>query len=247
MTVLELVNRVLRRLREDTVTSLVETPYSTMLVDLLHDVHQECVNDYDWSSMDHVIDIPVDASQRVLDLSRTESAGGDIDDTGIGLKIDSTLRYDTVGRPMVWLFQDSSDEDGCRMLVCEENYMESLYQEDRGQTNDDPSYISFRAHPDRDGIEATIWPPPTSTKHIRAKFWTPESEVDISTDVARTLLVPARPLVLGTYLLALNERGEELGEPGNLAERRFYESLSAAIEMDTMRRQQTNRYEFRRD
>lgn len=247
MTVLEIMNRVLRRLREDTITSLTETDYSTMLFDLLHDVHQELLTIHDWTALDHVIDVPVDASQRVLDLSRTESASGDIADTGQGLKRDSILRRDNCGRPMAWVFDDSSDTDGDRLIVIDEAAMENFYQTDRDQTSDDPAYISFREHPDRDGVQATIWPPPTSAKHIRMRWWTPEEELDITTDINRTVYVPQRPLVLGTYLLALNERGEELGEPGNLAETRFYAAVDVAVEQDKLRRGEVNEYDFRRD
>lgn len=247
MTVIQIINRVLRRLREDTVNALTETDYSLMLVDLLHDVHRECVDKHDWSSMEHVIDVPVDASQRVLDLTRLEASSGDIQAGGRVTTNDSFVLFDETGNPLVWLFDDSSATEGAQLAFIDAPAMERLYQQDRSQTATDPTYFSVRMSPDRDGLQMTLYPPPTAARHIRARFWTPEAEIDSSTDSARTPLVPSRPLVLGLLSLALGERGEELGEPGNVAERRYYDALGAAIEADQNRRGLTNRYEARRE
>lgn len=247
MTVLQIINRVLRRLREDTVVSLTETAYSLMLVDLLHDVHRECVERHDWSSMEHVINVPVDASQRVLDLSRLEADGGDVAAANRVTTNDSFLLFDCEGLPQAWVFDDSSATEGEQLIYVDEPTMERLYQQDRDQTGTDPSYFSLRQSPDRDGLQMTLYPPATAARHIRMRLWTPEDEIDSSTDTSRTPLIPSTPLVLGTLMLALNERGEELGEPGNTAERRYYDALSGAIEADQNRRGFANRYEARRE
>jgi len=247
MTLLQIVNRVLKRLREDTVSSIDETDYSLMITEMLYDVHLQCLEAHDWSAMESIVNVPVDANQRVFDLTRTETNGGDVDDADTVTKNDSHVVNDRFGRPQAWLFDDSSDTDGDRLILISEKDMEDLYQTDRDQTNDDPSYFSVRMSPDRAGLQMTIWPPPTSTKHIRLRVWTPEDPIDSSDEDSRTVLVPDRPLLLGTIMLALNERGEELGEPGNIAERRFYDALSGAIEQDTKRRGWVNEYEAWRE
>jgi hypothetical protein len=247
MTILQIVNRVLRRLREDAVTSLVETDYSRLIVDFLHDTHQECIERHDWSAMEHVVDVPVDAAQRVLDLSQNETDGGDVSDSSRVPKNDSSLLFDECGLAQAWLFDDSSENDGDQLRMVSTQQMERLYQLDRDYSGEDPTCFSLTMHPSRDGLQMTLWPPAASACHIRLRLWTPEDEVDETTDAARTLLVPSRPLVLGTLMLALNERGEELGEPGNKAEQRYYDAISGAIEQDVGRRAQTNRYEARRE
>jgi hypothetical protein len=246
MTVLEIVNRVLRRLREDTVTSLIETDYSRMVAEMLYDVHQECL-EYDWSAMQHVIDVPVDASQRVLDLTRLEANSGDILAGGRVTKNDSYVMWDRNHLPMAWIFDDTSDTEGDRMIYLQQADMEHLYQTDRDFTADDATYFSLRMSPDRDGLSMTVWPPPDAAKHIRMRMWTPEDEIDVTADDDTTLLVPSRPLILGTIMLALNERGEELGEPGNVAERRYYEARSAAIELDMKRKEHADEFEAVRE
>jgi hypothetical protein len=59
--------------------------------------------------------------------------------------------------------------------------------------------------------------------------------------------MPSKILVLGATMLALNERGEELGEPGNIAERKFAAALAAEIELDRMRGVYPNQFEMFRD
>ena len=246
MTVLEIVNRVLRRLREDTVSALIETDYSRMVAEMLHDVHQECL-EYDWSSMQHIIDVPVDASQRVLDLTRLEASGGDIAAGGRVTKNDSYVVWDRDHRPMAWIFDDNTETEGDRLIYVQETDIEHLYQIDRDFTAEDPTYFSLRQSPDREGLSMTIWPPPATSQHIRMRMWTPEDEIDVTADDDTTLLVPSRPLVLGTIYLTLNERGEELGEPGNIAERRYYEARSAAIELDMKNKGHVDTYEAVRE
>jgi len=245
MTILQIINRVLRRLREDTVASLNETSYSYMLCEMLNDVHQEML-EHDWSSMDHVVDVPVDAAQRVLDLTRTEADGGDVANSSRVTKTDSMLRWGA-GYPQAWIFDTSSDPEGDQLIYLSVEEMENLYQSDRDHTNADTAYFSLGLSPDRAGWEMTIWPTPTESAHIRLKFWTPEDAVDPDTDASRTLLVPDRPLILGLVMLALNERGEEMGEPGNIAERRYYEAFGQAVEADMNARQFANRYESWRE
>ena len=51
MTYLEAVNRVLRRLRENEVTTVNETPYSKLIGDLVNVVKVEIEDSWDWSAL----------------------------------------------------------------------------------------------------------------------------------------------------------------------------------------------------
>jgi hypothetical protein len=106
--------------------------------------------------------------------------------------------------------------------------------------------IAFRNSPDGDGLEALLCPPPTVACFLRIRMWTPEDDIDVDADDNRTLLVPWRPLYLGALYLALNERGEEIGEPGGVAERRYNQSVSGAIEADVNRKAWAGRYNSER-
>lgn len=234
MTVLQILNSVLRRLRETEVSSLEESEYSSLVADFIVDVHDELLQ-HEWSSMEHVVDVPVDASQHILDLSQTEADGGDVDNSSTVPSVASVIYWAKV-------FDSSSDTNGTPLSIVSSAFIEDQYQSARDTTSESPCYISFRASPDRDGLEAMVWPPAEGTKHIRVFMWTPEDSIDTSTDTNRVLLVPDRPVRLGALYLALNERGEELGEPGGIAERRYTNAVSIALEADMNRRANTGRY-----
>ena len=51
MTYLELVNSVLRRLRENEVTTVKETPYSTLIGEFVNAVKREVEDAWDWSAL----------------------------------------------------------------------------------------------------------------------------------------------------------------------------------------------------
>ena len=51
MTYLDIVNNVLRRLREDTVTTVTNDTYSTMVGDFVNDAKQLVENAWDWSNL----------------------------------------------------------------------------------------------------------------------------------------------------------------------------------------------------
>ena len=50
MTYLNIVNNVLRRLREDTVTTISANTYSAMVGDFINDAKQLVENAWDWSN-----------------------------------------------------------------------------------------------------------------------------------------------------------------------------------------------------
>jgi hypothetical protein len=244
-TILQIVNKVLRRLRETEVGSLGETDYSLLIADFLADVHTECLK-HDWSSMEHVINVDVPPGIRTFDLTRTVPNGGNVDIDDRTTTHQSLLRWQH-GFPMAWIFDHvSTDPDGDQMILIPEEDMERLHQQDRDETSD-IAYFSLRLSPDRDGLEMKTWPACPENQHIRLRFWTPEAEIDTDTDESRVLLVPDRVLYLGTLYLALNERGEELGEPGHVAERRYIDAMEQAVEADQNIRSFTNRFESWRE
>ena len=51
MTYLEIVNRVLRRLREPQVDSLTANTYSTLIADLVNEVKRDVENSWNWSAL----------------------------------------------------------------------------------------------------------------------------------------------------------------------------------------------------
>ena len=70
-------------------------------------------------------------------------------------------------------------------------------------------------------------------------------ESDGTTD-ADTIWLPEDPVFWHAYMVAINERGEEYGEPMAIAERRYYEVLDSAISTDKKHNELTNQYDWYR-
>ena len=71
MTYLELVNEVLRRLREDTVTTVSQTTYSTMIGDIVNDAKTAVESAWDWSALRGTISFNTTADDATYSLSGT--------------------------------------------------------------------------------------------------------------------------------------------------------------------------------
>tara|TARA_R110000765_G_scaffold121534_1_gene217814 strand:- start:1758 stop:2303 length:546 start_codon:yes stop_codon:yes gene_type:complete len=81
----------------------------------------------------------------------------------------------------------------------------------------------------RPWIEAS----PTNVYTVRTSFYDPQPELETDgSDDETVLRYHSQALVLGTLWLALNERGEEIGEPGNMAQEQYMRALSDAVYTD---------------
>lgn len=244
MTLVQVVNRVLRRLREDTVAALSTSSYARLIGEFVSEVHQEVALIHDWGNgyKDVVFDCAV--GQSVYDLTADVDGGGDVISGGSVTNENSEPQARFAG----YVYNTSSStEPRSRLPLAATDYFNAKKNEDRDAQNT-PCYVDLRLKADGTGYEAELYPIPNSTYRIRLPMWIPENElVTDGTDDNTAIRLPTRPIVLGAFYLALNERGEEMGEPGNIAERRYYDAIAAAIEADTKARQLTNRYDWYRD
>lgn len=230
MTVIQILNRVLRRLREEQVTDTSEE-YTKLLESFLSDVHEEVVNSHDWSSMDSTVSVTVVAGTMEYPLTGTNE--------------NTMLRF-SEGQPLVYYY-DVGDVQGAALQQISWEKLHQLERQDTSHTGT-PYYFAFRVIEDE--AQIAVWPIPAASDAgatITVRVHVPETAYQVGDSTAQTLKAPAKPLIQGVLYLALNERGEEMGEPGNIAERRYYTAIGEAIDADMQTRGQTNRLEFYRD
>jgi len=237
-TLLQTTNKVLKRLREDTVADLTGD-YANLVGSFVADIAAE-VNDSGpgWSALDHTVTVSVLAATRTYDLG----SGGTAD-----LTDRSTLLHDVCGRPMVWMFDDGSDNTGDPMRYVDPNEYERMFQLDRTETQLDPNCFTLIRNTDGTGYTLALYPIPSTTRTIRMRFNTPEAVLDPDTDSATSIVVNNRVVELGTLWLALNERGEEIGEPGNIAETRYRTALADVVEDEIRVRERAGYYDWSRN
>lgn len=247
-TQLTLVNNVLRRLREDTVSSVADNAYAQLIAMFINDGVRETYEAYDWSAFQHTINVDVAIGQRVYDLSATVAQSGDVDNADRPTTIDSMLRFDACARPLCWIWDDAAaDQPDIQLRLVTEDELQRRYQADRNEDNEYPSCFSLKQAADGDGLQLTLWPTPLATKRLRIEFNTPPAELAIDgTADATDIVAPNQVVEAYAHMTAANERGEEIGEPGNLLERRWQRLLGGAIEAAMSADGYAGRYESTR-
>jgi hypothetical protein len=244
-TQLQIVNRVLQRLREPQVTSVSANEYTQMLAGFLNDTMFTMCEGHDWTTFRTEVTFSSVADQTSYQLNILDTDGGAVT-SGTPTNDESLLIYDAGNQPMV--FDITAGATPFRLMQYDEDYRLGLHRE--GGVPKAATPHAFSAVMDytgdiRVGWKFSLYPTPTAVRNYTATFWIPQQELSTNGDDDSTIIhLPPQPLFLGTLFLALNERGEEIGEPGNVAERRWLNALGAAREANMLSRGRTNRYEF---
>jgi hypothetical protein len=181
MTYLEIVNRVLRRLRENEVYSVHDTPYSTLIGDLVNVVKREVEDAWDWSALRTTLtaDTTANLFNYVLDGSTTRIRILDVinDTDDFIMKQQGTKWFDK------------------QFLINSQQFGSPLYYNLNGVNPSGDSQIDF-------------FPIPDAIYNIRINCIIPQAELDADTD---SILVPYNLVVEGVLARAISERGEDGG------------------------------------
>lgn len=230
-THLELVNKVLRRLREDEVDSITETVYATLIGEFVADIHREVSEEWTWANTVKTVDVETIADDPGYLLHATTASGGDV---MVGSNITnekSLLRVQTNGLPSIHIGDSVTDNNKHQLVLLSDEQRHHLANSRGDSSATYPTHAAVRKdHINRWTLQ--LWPKPAlSGKFIRMIWYIPEEplQVDGSTD-SQQIYIPNQAIYLGALWLALNERGEEIGEPGNIAETRYRNYLAAEKE-----------------
>jgi len=225
-TQLTIVNNILSELRESTVASVNTTTYSQLIGKFVNRAKawMEDVN-HQWSVYITEINVTVlaDGATITYDLTTTTDR--------------SVLLRDTE-RDWLPAAYDITSNEVAQLADCP--YSDLLRE--RALTNDTSKTVTvpriFAVLADSDGrgwTLNTLWPVASteSARSWRTYWYVPQADLALdSTDDATEIKLPARPVELYAIYLALNERGEEMGQPGGLALQSATDALGSALERD---------------
>lgn len=247
-TLLSVTNRVLRRLRELEVANTTDNAYATLIADFVSDIYQECVESGKWRALTHEFVQDLTASQTSYNISVATGGGGDA-----STSLNATLpKANSV--PLMYssgihcfIYDDSSDTEGSPMVLMSPEDLDARTRIDEDQTVSDPIYYTLDVSSDNE-LYMRVWPAPSTSRRMKMKFYTEPDVLEVDgSDDATDLRLPDRPVFLGALYYALNERGEEIGEAGGIAERRYYDALGAALESNSKVDEFTNVYDWYRN
>jgi hypothetical protein len=217
----DIVNNVLRRLRENTVDTVNQTAYSTLVGMFINDAKEDIENAWSWSGHRTTLN---------LDFATGEDAK----------ELDTSLDNFTV----LHVFNDTQNY---HMQQVDTKFLNQLKFSDSPQSAP-PIYYAFNRM-DSDGIEAysssnnatgakrqedgdstiNVYPIPDKTYRIKVQLAVRPMDLLNDTDV---LTIPSRPVELLAYAKAVEERGEDGGINPVSAYAMAQKSLSDAIAFD---------------
>lgn len=181
MTYLNLMNSVLRRLREEETTSVTSTTYVKMVGDFINDAKTLVGQAADWSALRETITITTTASDNTYSLT----GGGD------NIKVMSML----------------NDTENCFMEYQTKDWFnEQLYISSAAEGA--PRYFTYNGLDANGDTQILVGPTPDAVYSIRVDTVKRQADLSANADV---LLVPAQPVIHLAVALLARERGETGG------------------------------------
>ena len=205
MTYLEMVNNVLKRLRERSVSSVNENSYSALIGVLINDAKREVEDSWDWSALRNTI--TATTSNGIASYVLTGSQNN--------IKVLDVL----------------NDTDDFFMQYADAHWMTRQFLATTPQS-DSPLYYSFNGVNDSGDTQVDIYPIPNGTYTLR--FNVIQRNPELTSD-ADTIAVPSQPVLMLAYAKAIEERGEDGGVAASSAYVAATRSLNDAISLDAIK------------
>lgn len=181
MTYLECVNKVLRRLRENEVSTVNETPYSQLIGDLVNVVKVEIEDSWTWSALRTTLSVTTSSS--VYNYTLTGSS--------TKLKV-----LDVTNDTDEWFIENQTSR-----------WFTEQFLGNNAQTGS-PYYYNFNGVDSNGDTKVDFYPIPDGVYTISFKCVVPQSE--LTADATR-ILIPSNLLIEGVLARAISERGDDGG------------------------------------
>lgn len=181
MTYLNLMNSVLRRMREETVSSVNSTTYSTMVGDFINDAKKIVEEASDWSALRTTLVIPTVASTNSYSIT----------DGGDNVKVMSVI----------------NDTGNCFMSYQTKDWFnDTLYV--GNSLEGSPKYYTYNGLDANGDTQVLVSPIPDGVYNLRFDVTLRQADLVNNTD---RLLVPSNPVMHMAIALLARERGETGG------------------------------------
>ena len=210
MTYRELINQVLIRLREDTISSdwsgaindsTTVSAYQKTIGALINDSKRNVEGYHDWLNLRETVDITTVAGTKNYNLS-----------SGQEIKILDVINNNT----------------GIHLNQVSRNYINTVKYptDDTGE----PIYYAFNGSDSSNNLKIDLSPVPTEAHTLSFDIVKPQSELTLA---ATVLKIPSKPVILGAWARAISERGEDGGTQSSLMAQETGEALKQAIILDS--------------
>ena len=205
MTYLELVNAVLRRLREKEVTTVNQTSYSKLIGDFVNEAKAEVENAWDWSSLRTTLTVNTTPNVFNYELNGTQNNFKVLD---------------------VW-----NDTKDIEMQPKSASWFNAEFLTTAPQVGE-PVFYNFNGVSADGDAQVDIYPIPDATYSILFNVSLRNITLNADADVIN---IPSRPVILLALAMAIEERGEDGGKQSLNAYQMGQSALSDEIAFDAAR------------
>lgn len=185
MTFLEIINSVLRRLRETEVTDVNESDYSKLIGEYVNSVKKEVESAWNWTALSTTLTATTSAGVFNYTLSGSGSR------FRVSDVVNDTQNYMLQPRSVLWMNK--------RFLTTD-------------ATTGAPYFYSFNGVDGSGDSKVDVYPVPDGVYVIRFNVTIPQDDLASNTDV---LQIPSEPVIQGALARAISERGEDGGRLSN--------------------------------
>lgn len=206
MTYLEIINKVLLRLRERRVVTPTETEYSELVGLLVNEAKNEVEMAWDWSGL----------RQSLIINTTPDVYSYELNTTGNQFKV-----IDVINNTSNWVIQNIPTHDMNKLF---------LLRDESGVTEGSPYYYNINGRSADGDLIMDLYPIPDANENIIVNGVVRNTPLVNATD---KLVIPADPVFYLAVSLALDERGEDNGRSVAFARQRYTQALQDYIALDS--------------
>ena len=209
MTFRELINQVLIRLREDTISidwsgdinDSTVSAYEKVIGALVNDAKRHVEQRHDWLNLRSTVDIAT---------------------------VDGTKNYNFSSGQEIKIMDAINNTTGMHLRQVGKTYINTVTYP--SQDTGEPLYYGFNGSDASNNLKVDLSPVPTTAHTI--SFDIIKYQDDLA-EAATVISVPERPVILGAWARAIAERGEDGGTQSSLMAQEANEALKQAIMLDS--------------
>lgn len=206
MTYLELVNAVLRRVRETEVSTVSQTAYSKLIGDYINETKREVEDTWDWNA---------------LRTTLTANTTADV------------FNYVLVGSGYRFRVLDvMNDTDNWFMKPASNKWLNEQFLLGSSVQTGSPTHYGFNGQDSNGDTQVDIFPIPDKVYALRFNVVLPQEDLSNDSDI---LTIPSDPVIQGAVLKAIIERGEDGGRGSELQAEAYRKSVGNAVAIEANR------------
>lgn len=204
MNVLEVINKVMVRLREPTATTINESPFAKVVAQFVDQAHREVGDAHPWSEFRQLIDVNVSQGEKTIGLFGTTKR----------TRVQYAYNVTENGSPL----HHQSREWIMRQRVIDDQQALPCYWAGNGYTAVGLAQIE-------------LWASPDASYTLRFDVINPDTDL-LTGDVGSDIRIPIEPIILRAQAMALAERGDDGGTTYPLVMQEYQIALNDAIQRD---------------